>query len=288
MSGWKSKVRPIMYFVLIFLFCIGIIWWQKYCSVKLSQQKQACLNNHSYSRWDDYTKIGGEFVKLREKFSTNTPQAQKFNRQLPLWGELPRAILERQLSQVDQIFQVEAANKLDKLNQRLQEFRAEQLQKMSHDYQMKMNELDQALLEELKNNQSNQKNNYAIFCEELESKQQLKLTNLQLQLALINDHANSVADKERFEEIQAEIEMVREEMEELRKTKFLKLEVECDTYEKKRHQEIGEELKNFQAHQAESFKNYFFAYKQKLELEFDRWVQQRNQEINQVIKDKGD
>ncbi len=280
----KLTIRPLVYFLPVFLLGTGVYYWQHSYQVKKFSTKhlpQVHIRSANYPQWESYAKIGEEFSKLKEKWSTEQPANQN-NWYTAISKQYSKELLAQEASQVNQLYQAESVSKLAKLNQRLQEFRTEQLTKINAAYQLKATELNQALDEELQKQREQIAVNHKIYCNNLDNKEQLRLTNLQLQLAMINDYAKTNQDRERFRKIQLEMDLINEQLQKLKNEELARLTTEFDNYEKKRRLETAELLEQIQLTQVESFSQSFLTYKQKLELEFDCWLQLRQQEFQQI------
>jgi DNA repair exonuclease SbcCD ATPase subunit len=246
---------------------------------------QAVLEKHP--NWDRYRQLQDQIDKLHRKWN-NKNSAAKDNENIVNSGSENIAELYKQVNEIEQIYQDESRLKLDNLNNTIKGYVQNRTEQLNAALKERLNSINNQLNKELQNLAKNNEAKAQAYINELQVDYQVKLSNLQLQLSLLDISGDPRKVKTEKNRIQNEIMQIKQEMGQKRAARESQLQKEFQAYAEECKKAAGKEFEQFKSEKETQVREEIAAYRQKLEGEYLVWRTNREQKVESAKKIRQD
>jgi hypothetical protein len=243
---------------------------------------QMALKKHP--NWDRYLELEAQIDKLHRKWNTKNASAKDVAANSS--GE-NIVELNKQVNEIEQIFIDESRLKLDNLNNTIKEFVKNRTEQLTAVLKERLTSINNQLNKELQNQAKDNDAKLQAYLNELQNDNQVNLANLQFQLSLLDISGDTKAKTEKAK-VQAEIDQIKQEMEQKKAAKEAALQAEFQTYAEAQKKAAGAEFDQFKTERETQVKTDILAYRQRLESEYLTWRTNREQKMDSAKKSRQD
>lgn len=284
----KSKVWVIGAFSIIFLiaavYCVMTqtklvsgIFQSKIARVELQEIVTA------HPDWGKYQKLQQELTKLQENWANQSGESLQSTFDL----EPEKSALDYQMSEIERIYNEEIRLKIGNLNKAIADYLKKRQAQTSASYKEKVKQLNETLNKELTAKSEEMAGKVKQIRSQIQAEYQLELSNLQLQLSMLdmslNPSDNNQADKEK---IQTRINQINREIESKVAAEQTRLQDEFNRFAKEQKENASKEAQAYQSQLSRQLQEDIKQFRQKMETEFNEWQQQRKKELDETLQSR--
>lgn len=233
--------------------------------------------------WTKYQELQKEILKLDEKWKQNSGLPKSNNNDSEN-GIASNEAVGRQINGIEQMFKDEIAQKLDNLNQNLRDYSENLRNQMNSQLNEKVNLLNGQLKNEIQNKLSQMEKQLKDYRSLVNSEYQIRLANLQLQLATADLSSNKDDALSEKNKIQSEITGIRNEIDQKTTLEEQRLQKEAENYREIRNKEILLEIDQLKAELEKQYQTALAVYRQRLEADFNKWRTYRETNLKSAIE----
>jgi hypothetical protein len=233
--------------------------------------------------WNGYHGLEKEAGRLFKKHSKFDPVQNEVHDNLePMFFN--RAVVDHQITEIERIFEAEQNFKRNTLNEAVKEYSQKGSQGIKAEQKLRADILNRSFNAELKNKTKEMESLLEKYFQDLESRQQVNLANLQLQMSVAGLGKNPDQVKQEQQRIQVEIDGVNRKIDQQVEAKRNDLLREYNNYQKTRKNEIVVELNRLQEKLNTDLQNDLVRYKNVLEYQFNEWSSRREKELQRAVE----
>jgi hypothetical protein len=238
-----------------------------------------------HPNWARYRELQGQIDKLRRKWNTKNPAALNNGANSDAANI---AELYKQVDEIEQIYLDESRLKLSNLNNTIKEYAQNRTEQLTVILQERFESINNRLKSDLQNCSKENETKLQTYLNQLQKENQVALSNLQLQLSLLDLSGDPLKIKWEKARIQEEISRIKKEIEQKRSAREAAMQAELQTYATKQKETAAQEFAEFKAERETQVKEDIAAYRRRLENEYNEWKTKREQKLDSAKKIRQD
>jgi hypothetical protein len=238
-----------------------------------------------HPNWKRYLELQDQIDKLHRKWNTKNPVAPNnaANSAAPNIDEL-----YKQVNEIEQIYMDENRLKLSNLNNTIKEYVQNRTVQLKAILKERFNSINNRLKNDIQNYSKENETKLQAYLNQLRNENQVTLSNLQLQLSLLDISGDSSKTKLEKARIQEEISLIKKEITQKQAAREAVLQAELQAYAKKQKETADQDFAEFRAERETQVKEDILIYRQRLENEYNDWKTQREQKLDSAKKIRQD